>query len=132
MDSVVDRKLPNDLDSASISSKVIGHNFSNGSIGDLYLRCIMIFATDNVQTQIKQVMDLGLSTINTLDESICLSTPATRIRRPTDGSHWIAPDHVFGEAIAVGTSEAKSDHDYNYKLSFKLVKITRSLSDKTF
>ena len=77
-------------------------------------------------------MDLAFSTIKTLDESSCLSTPATRILRPTDGSHWIAPNHVFGEATEVGMSEAKSDYDFNYKLSFKLVKITRNLSAKTF
>ena len=32
-----------------------------------------------------------------------------------DGAHWSAPDRVFGEATAVGVSEAKLDHEYNYK-----------------
>ena len=112
--------MPNDLDSASIFSKQICPKLSNGSSGDLYLRCRKNFATDTVQTQIQQVMDLGLSTINTLDDSSGFGNTATRIRRPTDGSHWIAPDHVFGEAIAVGMSEAKSDHDYNYKTEFQI------------
>ena len=67
-------------------------------------------------------MDLRFSTINTLDESSCLSTPATRIQRPTDGSHWIEPNHVFGEATAVGMSEAKSDHEYKYKTKFQIGK----------
>ena len=47
---------------------------------------------------------------------------AASIRRPTDGSHWSAPDHVFGEATVVGMSESKSDHEYNYKAGFKIWK----------
>ena len=57
-------------------------------------------------------MDPGLLTINALDESRGLSTPATRIRSSVDGAHWSAPNHVFGETIAVGMSEAKSEYDY--------------------
>ena len=67
-------------------------------------------------------MDLRFSTIKALDESSGLSTPATRIQRPSDGSHWSAPDHVFGEATVEGMSEAKSDHDYVYKTDFKICK----------
>ena len=37
-----------------------------------------------------------------------------------DGSHWMIPDHVFGEATAVGMSAAKSDHDYRYKTGFEI------------
>ena len=44
---------------------------------------------------------------------------AASIRRPKDGSHWSASDHVFGEATEVGISAAKSDHDYNYKTDFE-------------
>ena len=36
LDAVVDGKFPNDLGSASISSKVIGHKLSEGSSNDLY------------------------------------------------------------------------------------------------
>ena len=35
LDAVVDENFPNDLDSASIFSKVIGHKLSNGSSDDL-------------------------------------------------------------------------------------------------
>ena len=65
-------------------------------------------------------MDLGLPSINTLNESGFLGTPDTKIRRSMDGSHWTATDHVFGEATAVGMSEAKSYHDYNYKTYFEI------------
>ena len=41
MYAVVDGNLPDDLDSLSIFSKVIGHKLSDGSRDDLYLRCRM-------------------------------------------------------------------------------------------
>ena len=71
---------------------------------------------DPVQTQKPKFIDLGLSNINELDKSNGLSTPATIIRRPTDGDRQIAPDHVFGETTELGMSEAKSDHDYNWEI----------------
>ena len=67
-------------------------------------------------------MDLGLLDIKTLNERGVLGTPATNILRLTDGSHWNALDHVFGEATEVGLSAAKSDHDYNYKIEFQIWK----------
>ena len=63
---------------------------------------------------------MGLPAVNTFNESCVLGTPGTRIRRSMDGSHWTATDHVFGEATAVGMSEAKSYHDYNYKTYFEI------------
>ena len=120
LDVVIDKKLPNDLDSASIFIKVIGHKLSDGSSYELYLRCRMNFAGDVAQTQISQFMDLGIPTINTLDESSVLGTLATRIWSPIDVSYWRAPDHIFGEAKEVGMSAAKSDHDYNYKTDFEI------------
>ena len=79
LDAVVDGKLPNDLDSASIFSKVIGHKLSKGSSGDLYLRCRTNFANDPVQIQAPHFIGMGLPAIKTLNESSLLSTPATRI-----------------------------------------------------
>ena len=113
LDAVVDVKLPNDLDSVSIFSKMICHKLSDGSSGELYLGCRMNFVNDPVQTQDPHFMDMGLYAINTLNESCFLGSPTTRIRRPTGGYHWSAPDHVFGEATAVVMSAAKSDHEYN-------------------
>ena len=54
-------------------------------------------------------MDLGFLTINAFDEGSGLITPATRNKRPLDGAHWRAPNHVFGETTVVGVIEAKSD-----------------------
>ena len=60
-------------------------------------------------------MDLGILAINTLNELSILGNAATRIIRPTDGLHWYATDHVFGEVTAFGMSAARSDQDYSYK-----------------
>ena len=65
-------------------------------------------------------MDLGILPINTLNEIGVLGNHDTRIKRPTDGSYWTAPDHSFGEATAVVMSAAKSDHDYSYKTDFEI------------
>ena len=92
----------------------------------------MKFAADTVQTQIPQIMDLDFSTINSLYEISGLSTPVTRIRTPIDVSHWSAPDHVFGEEAAVGTSEEKSDHDYNYKNEFQIWKDNKEFEPQFF
>ena len=98
LDAVVDGKLPDDLDSASISSRLIGHKLYDGSIDDLYLRCRMNFANYTFQTQDPHFMDMGLPEINTSNRNSVLNTPATRILRPMDGSHWTFTDHVFGKA----------------------------------
>ena len=122
LDSAVDVNLTNDIGSASIFSKIIGHKLSDGSSSDLYMRSSMNFAADSVQTQTPQLMDLGFLTINALGESSGLSTTATRIQRPADGSYWSASDQFFGETTAVGVSESKSDNDYNYKTEFQIWK----------
>ena len=120
LDAVVDRKLPDDLDSASIFSKVVWHKLSNSSRYELYLRCRMKLAADVVQTQTPQLMDLGLPTIKILDERGVLGTPDTRIWRPTDGSCRSVPNNIFGQATAVEMSAAKSNHDYNYKTDLEI------------
>ena len=120
LDAVVDGKLTNDLDYASIFSKFIGHKLSDSSSGGLYLRYRMNFEKYPVQTQAPHFMNMGLSSINKFNESGVLGTPATRIQRSTDRSHWGTPYHVFGEGISFGMSAAKSDHDYNYKTDFEI------------
>ena len=86
------------------------------------MHCRINFAYYPVQVHTPQFMNIGFSNINTLDESSALGTPATRILRPTDESHWIVPDHDFGEVTAVGMSVAKSDHDYDHKTEFQIWK----------
>ena len=79
IDAVVDGKLPDDMDSASIFMKVIGHKLFIGYNGDLYMRCRMNFTNYSVQTQTPHFMDLRIPAINTLNERSILGTTATRI-----------------------------------------------------
>ena len=53
MDTDVNIKLRNDLDSTSIFSKLIGHKLSDSSSGNLYTRCMMNFTADLVQSRHK-------------------------------------------------------------------------------
>ena len=80
----------------------------------------MKFLSNVVQTEAPQFVDLGLLTINTSNDLSLLVTPATRIRRPTDGYHWSMTDRVFGEATSVIMNVARSGQDYSYKTNFEI------------
>ena len=118
LDTSVDRKLPNDRYFMSIFRKIIGCELSHSYSSDLHLRYWVDFASNIVQTEAPYFVDLGLLAINTSDEFGILGTPATRIRRQTDGYHWFAPDHVFGESTAVRMSATWSEQYYSYKTDF--------------
>ena len=122
LDPGIDGKLPDDINSMPIFSKIIGHKLSDGSTKGLYIRCRMNFDYDPVKTQNPQFMDLGFLNITQLDEISGLITPATRVLRPKNGSHWSTPNQLFCETSAVGMSEAKSDYDYNYETEFQIWK----------
>ena len=68
LDAVVDGNLPDKLDLTSIFSKVIGDKIFESFSRDLYTCCRMNFTADPVQTQTPTFVDLGISTINSLDE----------------------------------------------------------------
>ena len=53
------QKMPDDIDLASIFSKVIGHKLSHSSSGDLYMICSMKFAANPVQTKTPKFMYIG-------------------------------------------------------------------------
>ena len=95
LDAIIDGKVPDDLDSASVFSKVICHKISNGYGDDLYLLPKMNFVSDIVQTEATQFMNMVLPAINTLNESGVLGTPDTRIQWLTYGSYWSAPDNFL-------------------------------------
>ena len=59
---------------------------------------------DPFQTKTTQFVDLGLTTINALDEGSGLSPPDTRTQSPMYDAHWIAPNHLFGVTTAVGVN----------------------------
>ena len=49
-----------------------------------------------------------------------------------DRYHRSTPDHVFGEATVVGISAAKSDHDYNYKNDFEILRENQEFERQFF
>ena len=122
LDAAIDRNLSNNRDSTSIFRKVVCEKLSNGSIQGLYTRFRMNLAVYTFQSHTPKLVDLGISTINALDEGSGLSTPATRIQRPMHGDHWSMPNNIFGETIAVGVSESESYSDYNYKTELQVWK----------
>ena len=92
----------------------------------------MNFSSNVVETEAPQFVDLVILFINTSNELGVLSTPATIIRRPTDGSHWSVSDHIFGEATVVRISAARSNQDYSYKTDFEIWREIGNLSAKIF
>ena len=68
-----------------------------------------------VVTEAPYFVDLGLLAINASYEVNIFGTPATIIRNQTYGTHWSAPDHIFGGDTAVGMSTTRSEQDYRYK-----------------
>ena len=75
--------------------------------------------SNSVQTEAPHFVDLGIPAANALDEVNIFGTTTTRIRRPPDGPYWSEPDHVLGEATAVGMSATRSELDYSYKIDFQ-------------
>ena len=67
LDTFVDEKLPDNVDSASIFSKIIGCELSHSSSADLYLLCCMNFASKAVGTKAPHFVELGIPDVNTLD-----------------------------------------------------------------
>ena len=122
LDAAVDKHFSDNCNLTSIFSKVISEKNSDGSRQDIYTHCRMDLTEDPVQTQTPQFVDLGLPTINSLDEGSGISTPPNIIRRPMDGSHWSTPNNTFGETKSIGLIEAKFDYEYNYKTYFQIWK----------
>ena len=84
-------------DPAPTWSEVIGHKFTNKSSADVNLRCRMNLTRDAVLTKIPNFMNMGLSSVPTLDElgSIFIRTTITVM--PADGSNCIPPGHCIGK-----------------------------------
>ena len=80
----------------------------------------MDFASNTVGTEANVFVDLGLLSVNTLDEFNTFGPPTTRIRRTTDGTYWSA------------LSVTRSKLGYKYKLILKFGGKIRTLDAKTF
>ena len=119
LDTSIDRKLSN-----------FGCELSHGSSAEPYSRCRMDFSSNYFQTLASHFVELGIMATNTLDEVNIFGNPATIIINLKDGSHWYAPDHVFGEATEDKMSATRSEQEYRYKTDFKFGGKIRTLCAK--
>ena len=110
----------------------MGRDISDSLSTDIYLRCRMEFTSNAVRTEATNFVNLGLPAVNALDEFNTFGTPATRVRRPTEGPHWSVLDHIFGEAKVIGMSGTRSELDYSYKTDFQNWREIRTLGAKIF
>ena len=84
----------------------------------IYLQFWVDFMNNVVRTKAPHFVDLGLLSINALDEVNIFGTPPIRIIRPKYGPNWSVPDHVFGEATAVETSTTRPEQYYSFFFFF--------------
>ena len=68
LDISVDRKLANDGDYTSISSKVIGCELSHSSSGNLYMCFQVYFTSNSIRTEASHFVDMGILAVNASDE----------------------------------------------------------------
>ena len=122
LDADVDGNFSNNYDATSNFRELLCDKLSDYYSRYLYMRCRMNLMADTVQILTPHFIDLRISSIDALDKGSGISTPATIIQSPTDGAHWSAPNHIFGETTVIGVSEENSDYDYNYKTYFQVWK----------
>ena len=106
-------------DPAPTWSKVIGRKFSDESSADVYSRCHMNLTCDAVLTKSPNSMNMGMSSVHTLDELGYVLIPTTRIGRPTDGYNWLPPGHRIVGVTADIVSGKRSETNYYSKSDFE-------------
>ena len=117
-------------DPAPNFSKVIGCKLSNDYSADIYSRCRMKFTRDAVLTEIPNFMNLGLSSVHTLDELGSFSIPGTRIGSNISGSNWLPPGYLIGEVTPAIMSRTRSKKKHNSKTYFETRREINILSAK--
>ena len=129
MDTSINQKFANILVSPPIFFEVLIDKLSNSYSRDLYIQFRMNFAADPVNIPAPQFVCLGISTINALDKSASLWTPATIVERPTDVAHGSGQDHISGK-VATARVKVSANLDYSYKTDFKIWREIRTLITK--
>ena len=94
VDTSIDRQFTNNLVAPPIFTQVLVEKLSHSSSRYLYTRCRMNLAAypDNVTAL--QFVNLGISTINSLDECTILWIPDIRVGMPIYVAYGSAPDHI--------------------------------------
>ena len=130
-DTSIDGKFTDNLVAPPILTVVLSDKLSSSYSLDLYERVGMRLTEDPTNSVTLQFVDLGLSTTDTLDKGAGLWTPATRVERQTDVTHWISLEHIYGETTAVGdTVSLKSDYDNNYNTDLEIWKENKEFEHK--
>ena len=82
----------------------------------------MNFGSDTVLSENQNIMNFGLSPVNTTDKLVSVIVPTTRFIRPTNGSDCLQPGHDIEEATADIASEKKAKNHYNIKSDFETMR----------
>ena len=96
-------------------SKVIGCRFSDKYRTYIYLRFHMNLTRDSVLAKSPKFMNLGLSSVHTLDKLMAVFIPTTSIGMPADGSNWIPPGNIIGEVTADRVIKLRLEQNYSAK-----------------
>ena len=119
LDTSINRISSKHRDPAPTWSKVICCKFTNKSSADVYSRYRMNLTRNAFLTKIPNFMNMGIFSVRTSYELRSVFIPTTIIRRPTDGSNWLLPDHCSGEVTAEIVSRTGSEQKYNAKTDFE-------------
>ena len=119
LDTSIHQQFTNNMVAPPIFTKILGDTLSDISLWDIYTRFRMNLVSDTGNIPAPQFIDLGISTIDSLDKSASLCNPAIIVGSPTNSAHRSAKYYIFGINTAVrGAVSAKSD--YRYKNNFDI------------
>ena len=90
----------------------------------------MNFGSNDVFTQNPNFINLGLTSVNTIDKIGSISVPTTRVGRPTSRSDWIQHEHDIEEATTERVSETRANSDYILKSDFESIREIRDFERK--
>ena len=107
-------------DPAPTWSKVIGRKFTDKSITNVNSRCRMNLTCNTVLPESPNFVNLGLSSVHTLDELGYVFIPTTIIGRDIDGSNWLPPGHCISKVTADRVIRTGSEQGYNSKNDFEI------------
>ena len=99
LDASINRIYSKHRDPTPDWSKVISRKFTNESSADVYVHGRMNFASDTVLSESPNFMDLGLPSVDTMDELGSVLAPTNRIGLETHVSNWFLRSHSISEAI---------------------------------
>ena len=117
LNAAIDRNFSNDTIAPTSISQVFCDKIYDSSSRYPYTRCIVDLTTESVNPMAPQFVNNGISNFDTLDKSVEIWSPATRIRRFPDVTHR----RVLYHAVEQGAEVVDAVGDYSeekYKTDF--------------